>query len=351
MLILVSCSHFRSEKEGVFYNRGMHAGSTSLASDSRRGPSVPSTALSARVANLMSRRFFSVVVTPGEECKVELPPCSALEIKLAALAQPGPITARCTLECDLATHSFVLCSLPPGGPLQATIATVVTNDPDLPAWLFLKARGPRAFHISGRLAVEKEAGAASGSSNGAAAASPGRGKPKKVVSASAKTSPGFSTGDDWPTAADVKPTLSGKRKAKATPAEAAAAAAAIDQAIRMGAKAAKLGKHARVHPAAPVSDEDEDESEGGGGDGLIEVLLPEGDEALGGYSVSDADSEDFVQWMHNRTTTTNKEPPKQQAKQPQRGGRGAGPAAPQQLQNDAPRRGDGRGGAGKKAKR
>ena len=308
----------------------------------------------------MSRRFFSVVVTPGEQCKVELPPCSALEIKLAALAQPGPITARCTLECDLATHSFVLCSLPPGGPLQATIATVVTNDPDLPAWLFLKARGPRAFHISGRLAVDKEAGDASGLSNGAPAASPGRGKPKTVVSASAKASAGFSAGDSWPTAADVKPTQSGKRKVRATAAEAAAAAAAIDQAIRMGAKAAKLGKHARVHPAmAAVEDDGDDESDSGRGDGLIEVLLPEGDEALGGYSVSDADSEEFVQWMHARTTT--KSEPKQQArqqqaKQPHRGGRGGGPGgasggAPLQEVEDAPlRRGDGRGGAGNKAK-
>ena len=102
-------------------------------------------------------RFLSVAVAPGQDCKVALPPCSAIEIRNAALAvgSAGPLTERCTLECDLATHSFVLCSLPPGGPMQASLGTVVTNDPDTPAWLFLRARGPRTFHVVGRINVDK----------------------------------------------------------------------------------------------------------------------------------------------------------------------------------------------------
>ena len=95
----------------------------------------------------MGRRFLALVVTPGVDCKVSMPPCSALEIKHAALANGKvPPGTRCTLECDLATQSFVLCSLPAGGPKQAKIGTVVTNDPDEPAWFFLKATGPIAFH-------------------------------------------------------------------------------------------------------------------------------------------------------------------------------------------------------------
>ena len=95
--------------------------------------------------------IIALVVEPGVDCKVSMPPCSALEIKNAALAPAVKLAGkqqaqqRCTLECDLATHHFVLCSLPPGGHQQASLGTVVTNDPDVPAWLFLKARGPRTF--------------------------------------------------------------------------------------------------------------------------------------------------------------------------------------------------------------
>ena len=87
--------------------------------------------------------FFSTRVTPGRASKLALPPCSSLELSNAAIeagtgrADPS---ARCVLECDLATHSFVLCSLVPGGPRQAALGAVVTNDPAQRAWFFLKAR-------------------------------------------------------------------------------------------------------------------------------------------------------------------------------------------------------------------
>ena len=99
--------------------------------------------------------ILTVVVTPGTPCKIELPPCSALEIKQAALSGIEPLPAeRCVLECDLASHSFVLCSIIPSGPHQAALGTVITNDPDEPAWVFLKARGPRAFHVICQLVVD-----------------------------------------------------------------------------------------------------------------------------------------------------------------------------------------------------
>ena len=39
--------------------------------------------------------------------------------------------------------------------MQASLGTVVTNDPDAPAWLFLRARGPRTFHVLGRINVDE----------------------------------------------------------------------------------------------------------------------------------------------------------------------------------------------------
>ena len=87
--------------------------------------------------------FFSTRVTPGRASKLALPPCSSLELSNAAIdagtgrADPS---ARCVLECDLATHSCVLCSLVPGGPRQAALGAVITNDPAQRAWFFLKAR-------------------------------------------------------------------------------------------------------------------------------------------------------------------------------------------------------------------
>ena len=95
----------------------------------------------------MPTKFLSLVVRPGERCKISLPGCSALELKQAALAPGGPITERVVLECDLAVKRFVLCSLVPRGPMQATLGTVVTNDPDQAAWLYLTARGPRPLHV------------------------------------------------------------------------------------------------------------------------------------------------------------------------------------------------------------
>ncbi|EOD09680.1 hypothetical protein EMIHUDRAFT_459910 [Emiliania huxleyi CCMP1516] len=96
----------------------------------------------------MPSRFVSLTVTPGVDCKVILPPCSALTLSNAALAAQPKSAAfgRCVLECDLATHSFVVCSLLTTGVRQAAPEITITNDPDEPAWFFLKASGPHSFH-------------------------------------------------------------------------------------------------------------------------------------------------------------------------------------------------------------
>eukprot|EP00966_Prymnesium_polylepis_P077926 1806502-Prymnesium_polylepis.1 len=104
-------------------------------------------------------RFIALTVRPNESCKIELPPCSALDIKHAALATDGRPSQRCVLECELATHSFVLCSIPPNAPLQASLGTVITNDPAEEAWMFLRARGSCAFHVLGRLEVDDDGAA------------------------------------------------------------------------------------------------------------------------------------------------------------------------------------------------
>ena len=112
-------------------------------------------------------RLIALTVTPGRSCKIAMPNCSAMELKHAALA-PAVASAsqseRCTLECTLATRSFVLCSLPPGR-MQASLGTVVTNDPDETAWLFLKATGPRAVHVFGRLIISSRGGSGDGQGN------------------------------------------------------------------------------------------------------------------------------------------------------------------------------------------
>uniref|UniRef100_A0A7S2GQM9 Nucleoplasmin-like domain-containing protein n=1 Tax=Haptolina brevifila TaxID=156173 RepID=A0A7S2GQM9_9EUKA len=202
--------------------------------------------------------FFSLTITPGEDCKVLMPPCSALEIKHAALvAKPS---ARCTLECDLATHRFVLCSIPPGGPMQALLSTVVTNDPDQEAWLFLKATGPCAFNVLGRLVVDQQSGNSVQSSNPA-----GQGNVVSRAELRRRQRKAAAEEDDdagWPTAADVAPS----------------AAAGSSTAV------------------APMRDDDDGEEN-------IEVLLPDGDGGDLEYALSEASdvSDDFVQWMQSRT--------------------------------------------------
>ena len=102
--------------------------------------------------------IFVTSVEPGKQCKVVLPPCSAIEIKNASLdARCGSTSERCVLECDLATRSFALCSLVPNGPRQAALGTVITNNPNDVAWLFLRARGTCTFHVLGQLIVERRA--------------------------------------------------------------------------------------------------------------------------------------------------------------------------------------------------
>ena len=306
---------------------------------------------------LMGKRFFSTIVRPGAECKVELPPCSAIEMQHAALAEGGPLTTRSTLECDLATHSFVLCSLPAGGPLQARLGTVVTNDPDAAAWLFLKATGTRAFHVIGRLAVDDDQDTTMNERKAKRRAAAAAAARRDTFDASMVgrystanlPSSGFAVGDGWATAADVRPTTS-KQQQKV---DAGKAAEAIDKAIRLGARTAKGsglsakgpngvplvtkasgarsigdGDNARgggqphrqgAASSRPGAQGEADDSEGSNEDGMIEVLLPDGDDSLGGYSLSDAESEDFVQWMHTRTAQPKQQQQQQQqAKQQQR---------------------------------
>lgn len=211
-----------------------------------------------------SSRFVSLTVSPGRECKLSLPGCSALELKNAALASNEAPTRRCTLECDLATHSFVLASIPPGAKRQAVLGTVLTNDPNEPAWLFFKATGPCAFHVVGRLQVdggaEAESSEAESSSESSGAAGAG------TVEES---------DDDWglgPAKPYVKPSAAARKGAKA---------------------AAKAAGHAER------DEEDGDED----GEDLIEVLLPDGvsDPEYPTDAESEA-SDEFVEWMQTRTS-------------------------------------------------
>ena len=154
------------------------------------------------------------------------------------------------LECDLATHSFVLCSLTPGGPRQAALGTVITNDPDQTAWLFLKARGPRAFHVLGRMTSEVAAGSR---------------KAAQAPSADAGASSFDLEDSGWGLDAPAQ----GGREHKAAASTASAAA---------------LG-------GAVEADEEGD----------IEVLLPGAEDEV--EYPSDADSEDFVRWMQARAAS------------------------------------------------
>ena len=218
-------------------------------------------AASALTSSRMPTKFLSLVVRPGERCKISLPGCSALELKQAALAPGGPITERVVLECDLAVKRFVLCSLVPRGPMQATLGTVVTNDPDQAAWLYLTARGPRPLHVIGTLSVDSR-----------------EERPKK-------------------------------RKRRQEPAAAAAAEPAVDATMGddgmwesdwgLGAPVATSAKAA----AADALLADTDADVGGRG---IEVLLPDGEQELD--APSDADSEDFVRWMQSKVETEAAEP-------------------------------------------
>ena len=205
-----------------------------------------------------SASFIAYEVKPGDACKIAMPGCSALEIKHAALASGSSSNARCTLECDLATHSFVLCSLPPGGRMQASLGTVVTNDPNETAWLFLKATGPCAFHVLGRLVIDRP------TEDRRAAKRRVPSKLSAPVSVGIGTGDGASDDEGWPSAADIAPSAATKRSR-------------VDDA-----------------PAtAPDAASDEGEN--------IEVLLPAGDDSIefehAAEEVSDADSEDFVQVM------------------------------------------------------
>ena len=243
----------------------------------------------------MAPRFLALTVEPGVDCKVSMPPCSALEIKNAALAPAeksftgkGKQQQRCTLECDLATHHFVLCSLPPGGHQQASLGTVVTNDPDAPAWLFLKARGPRTFHVLGSIQVDESQQRAAKKRR-----SPASRAPSNVFSAAASPSPpadakkGFAAyDDDWPTAGDIAVSTTTTTKLSTT-----------SRAAR-----AELSSSGQRKPNASLLSNSSSER---ASDDIIEVLLPDGDDVLE-YPMSevpsDEGSDDFVQWMTDRTS-------------------------------------------------
>ena len=220
----------------------------------------------------MRTSLIACKVTPGDKgCKIAMPGCSALEIKHCALAPGAPPDARCTLALDLATHNFVLCSLPPGGRMQATLSTVVTNDPDQMAWLFLKATGPRAFHVLGRLIVDSKerTGVAAANKAAWAAVREQRRRSGAPVSIGVGTGDGESDEDGWPTAADIAPSRTAG------------------------------GKKPTAREAADAQDDAEEN---------IEVLLPEGDDRIEFESgaeddPSEADSEEFVQWMVERAST------------------------------------------------
>lgn len=193
-------------------------------------------------------RFVALTVTPGVPCKVILPPCSALQLSNAALAaQPGQSFGRCQLECDLATHSFVICSLLTTGVRQAGLDVAITNDPAEAAWFFLNAKGPHAFHVVGRLIQDKAARAVAASS--AASAS--------------------------------KPSRSGAPPPRLAP---PSATAPLPRA---------KGSTSRA-PAGGAAEESSPD--------MIEVLLPGHDEGLAFDAPSDADSEEFVEFMRTSST-------------------------------------------------
>lgn len=143
--------------------------------------------------------------------------------------------------------------------MQASLSTVVTNDPAVPAWLFLTARGPRAFHVLGRICtddVRKPKAVDKQEDSQRAAASGGE---------EALETSDWAHDDDWPTVvAQSTGTSSGPPR-----------------------RAGDGGSEADL--AEPSE--------------TIEVLLPEGDDVLE-YPLSDApsdESDDFVAWMAART--------------------------------------------------
>lgn len=231
----------------------------------------------------MTRSLVCYTVRPGEECKVVLPPCSALEIKHAALSAGSPPAGRCTLLCDLATHGFVLCSLPPRGVrMQASLSTVVTNDPDQSAWIYLKATGERAFHVIGRLVVDRKSAGAKAPSAPDAATGAGTVVSQRRLHQRQEAAAIAGEDDDeaWPTASDIAPSAPASRGARGSQAKASTS-------------------------SAPPREEEEGDEQGEEADDNIEVLLPEDDDSVE-FELSDADSDEFVEWMQSRTSGTAK---------------------------------------------
>ena len=97
---------------------------------------------------MASSRFVALTVTPGTETKVILPPCSALELKNVAAANPHT-QQKATLECDLATKTFRLANVTPRNK-QQNLGVAITNDPNEIAWFYLNAKGD-ALHVVGTL--------------------------------------------------------------------------------------------------------------------------------------------------------------------------------------------------------
>ena len=77
--------------------------------------------------------------------------------------------------------------------------------------------------------------------------------------------------------------------------------------------------------AAPAAPAPASQSRLGGASDMIEVLLPSGDEALGFEAPSDADSEEFIEYMQARQARKppSRAAPSKAATKPSSRGRGA----------------------------
>jgi len=231
--------------------------------------------------------MIALTATPGKQCKVVLPPCSALELKNAALAPPGECSSRAVLECQLATRSFVLCSLTPDGPRQAALGTVVMNDPEQAAWVFLKARGA-TFHVLGRLVTEDKA-----ASRDVAGRHPKpQAKPKTAVSAAPSAAANASEAAASRQSQAARPTPRSTSTA-AVPAQSTGVDQMMDTGWGLGAAVRGSKATSAEAPAAVVDEAAE-----------IEVTLPEGDDGV--ECPSDADSDGFVSWMQSRASKTRR---------------------------------------------
>jgi hypothetical protein len=133
----------------------------------------------------------------------------------------------------------------------------VTNDPNAPAWLFLKATGARPFHVVGRMIIDRSLRKRVAETLGD--------QPSNKAAVQVLPGAGESDEEGWPTAEDVMPSK----------------------------------KSAATREASDAAAPDEDGSE------IIEVLLPDGESEVEYPTDAASDEEDsFVQWMQSRMLPT-----------------------------------------------